>query len=106
VTVFGRNLSSSRFAVKTHPKCTLPAHKTYLQALLVELFAVRALCIANLALAAKGDLSPGASEAIRLLLTPLANATQTVVLHALRLRSEMLRKLVSLPDHSIGDVVI
>jgi hypothetical protein len=27
-------------------------------------------------------------------------------LHALRLRSEMLRKLVSLSDHSIRDVVV
>jgi glycerol uptake facilitator-like aquaporin len=92
--------------VKTHLKCTLPAHETYLQALLVELFVVRVLCIVNLMLAAKGDLSPGASEAIRLFLTPLANATQTVVLYTLWLRSEMLRKLVSLLDYSIGDVVI
>jgi hypothetical protein len=105
-TVFRRNLSSSRLAVETHSKRTLPAHETYLQALLVELLAVRALCIANLALAAKGDLSPGANEAIRLLLTPPADTTQTVVLHALRLRSEMLRKLVSLSDHSVGDVVV
>jgi hypothetical protein len=67
---------------------------------------MRALCVANLALAPKRDLCPRASEAIRLLLTPLADTTQAVVLHALRLRSEMLRKLVSLSDHSIGDVVV
>jgi hypothetical protein len=106
IIVFRRNLLSSRLAVETHSKCTLPVHKTYLQTLLVELLAVGALCTANLMLAAKGDLSPGVSEAIRLLLTPLANAMQTVVLHALRLRSKMLRKLVSLLDHSIGDIII
>jgi hypothetical protein len=106
MTVFRRNLSSSRLAVETYLKCTLPVHKTYLQILLVELLAVGALCIVNLVLAAKGDLSPGASEPIRLLLTPLVNVMQTVVLHTLWLRSEMLRKLVSLPDHSIRDIVI
>jgi hypothetical protein len=104
--VFRKNLSSSRLAVETHLKRTLPVHETYLQVLLVELLAVRALCIANLMLAAKGDLSPGASEAIRLLLTPPVDIMQTVVLYTLRLRSEMLRKLVSLLDYSIGDVVV
>jgi hypothetical protein len=101
-TVFRRNLPSSRLAVETHSKCTLPAYETYLQALLVELLAVRALCIANLTLTAKGDLSQGASEAIRLLLTPPVDTMQTVVLYALWLRSEMLRKLVSLSDHSVS----
>jgi len=67
---------------------------------------VRALCIANLALTAKRDLSPRASEAIGFLLTPPTDTTQAVVFHALRLRSEMLRKLVSLSDDSIGDIVV
>jgi hypothetical protein len=58
VIVFRRNLSSSRLAVETHSKCTLPVHKTHLQTLLVELLAVRVLRIVNLALAAKRDLSP------------------------------------------------
>jgi hypothetical protein len=75
MTVFRRNLSSSRLAVEMHSKYTLPAYKTYLQALLVELFAVRVLCIANLILTAKGDLSPGVSKAIRLLLTLPADTT-------------------------------